>query len=346
MPVSTEQTAVDAAGFAGRDVTVRSSAVLDLNVVKVRLMSNQEDFAGFSYFSAFADPATEADFEIVCVDLDRDPYDTEPLAAASDRTFRAKRFRTGFYLVHFFGAPAYLITRGRRFHVFGHRLEKTVWPYFVKYILTMHAVDHGMLHLKSAGFAHDDGSATLLVGRQGGGKTVFLAQACLAGADFLANTHVLVDDGVAHGVHTAMRIRADACFGDLIKAHDLTPHIESGDHVVSPHDLFEGRTTPRAPVRNIVLADFDPSRPRGLEETTPQAMTAFLTQFSSALTMYGLKDDLYDHCGKDLETYTRAHEAMARRLSRLVHGARLFRANVDMLDARTRDDTLARLAGR
>ncbi|WP_078958996.1 FomB family phosphonate monophosphate kinase [Streptomyces sp. NRRL S-4] len=342
--VTVAESVVEAGAFAGRDVTVRSSAVLDLNAVRVRLMSNMQDFPGFSYFADFAEPDAAADYEVVCVDLDRDPYDVSLLEAAADRTFRSKRFRTGFYLVHFFGDPAYLITRGNRFHVFGRRLEKTVWPYFVKHILTMYAADHGFVHLKAAGFAHPDGTGTLLLGRQGGGKTVFLAQACAGGADFLANTHTLVKDGVAHGVHSAMRVRSDDCFRDIIERRNLTPHIESGDYVASPYELFDGRTVKQAAVRNIVIADFDPRRPQGLEPVSDQATTAFLEQFSSAVTMYGLKDDLYTHCGNDLDRYTRTYEHMREQATRLVSGARCFRANVDMLDESVRDAVLSTLA--
>ncbi|MFF7879078.1 hypothetical protein ACFZDM_33195 [Streptomyces californicus] len=140
----------------------------DLNLLTLRILSNREEFDGYAYFSRDAPAGTAADHEIVCVDLDRDPYNPKVLRALSDRTLRANRFRSGYYLNHIFGEPAYLITKGRRSYVFGRRLERTIWPYFVKRVLTDFAVDQKYLHLKAAGFTLDDGSATHLVGPNAG----------------------------------------------------------------------------------------------------------------------------------------------------------------------------------
>ncbi|MEU2626371.1 FomB family phosphonate monophosphate kinase [Kitasatospora sp. NPDC007106] len=323
---------------------LRSSRTVDLNLLKVRIATNLEEFAAYAYFSREAPPGEEPDHEIYCIDLDRDDHDTDELARLADRSLRAKRFRTGYYLNHVFGDPAYLITEGRRSYVFGRRLERTVWPYFVKRILTDFAVDHGYLHLKAAAFVLD-GGATLLVGPNAGGKTVFMTQACLAGARFLSNTHLLVRDGYAYGVPSAVRVRRDASFGPLIDRHGLTEHLEQGDFVASPELLFPGEPVDAAPIRNIVITDFDPSRPPGFEEIPTTRSELFLDQFAFAVTTYGLKDDLMNHCGGDVLRFTDVLGAMKAQLAELVGGARCFRSNVDMLDPAARDAVLRELAG-
>ncbi|MGW8360769.1 FomB family phosphonate monophosphate kinase [Streptomyces wedmorensis] len=326
------------------NLTIRSSRVVDLNLVKVRLSTNLEDFAAYSYFSTFAeDESAPADYEVVCVDLDRDDIPAELYADRTDRTFRGKRFKGGYYLVHYFGEPAHLITVGRTFYVFGRSLEKTVWPYFVKHILTVHSADHGFLHLKAAGFELPGAGATLLVGRNGAGKTVFLAQACLNGARFLSNTHTLVRDGVAHGVPSSIRVRRDRCFGELIDKHDLTAHMESGDYVTDSSTLFESPQISTARVRNVVIVDYDPARPQGLMPISPAAAGTFMEQFSFAVTTYGLKDDLLAHHG-DFDTYVDSLARMRAQLTELVEGARCYRANADMLAKEVRDSTLKQLA--
>ncbi|MEV5441046.1 FomB family phosphonate monophosphate kinase [Streptomyces sp. NPDC052644] len=323
---------------------VRSSRLVDLNLLRVRISSNLERFDAYAYFSRDAPAGAAPDHEIVCVDLDRDPYDPDVLRALTDRTLRAKRFRTGYYLNHIFGDPAYLVSEPGRSFVFGRRLERTVWPYFVKRILTDFAVDHGYLHLKAAGFTFGDGSTTLLVGPNGGGKTVFLTQACLDGARFLTNTHVLVRDGEAHAVPSAVRVRRAPQFEALIEGHGLTPHLESGDYVAAPELLFPGTPRDRGRVRNIVITDFAPDRPQGFERITAEQAGLFLGLFADAVVNYGLKDDLLAHHGGDLDAFTATLAALRGRLTALVEGARCYRANVDMLDPSVRTAVLAELA--
>lgn len=325
-------------------IPIRSAAVVNLNLLRFRLLSNQEEFPGFDYFADISAPESSAVREVVCVDLDRDPYDIEALQKSIDQTFRAKRFRVGFYLVHYFGKPAYLITRGDRFYVFGHNLERTVWPFFLKHILTMFAVDNGYVHLKSAAFSLPGTGGTLLVGRQRGGKSVFLSQACLAGADFLSNTHAMVKDGTVHGVNTSMRVRQDDCFGEVISSGRVKPHMEPGDFLASPHDLFPGRIARQAPLRNVVFVDYNPAAPAGFDPLEPELLLSFLEQFSLALSMYGLKEDLYDHCGGSLDQYAQAYQGMKDQLAQMVTTARCFRSNMDMLDADTRTRVLGILS--
>lgn len=326
------------------NLTIRSSRVVDLNLVKVRLSTNLEEFSAYSYFAAFAeDEGATADYEVVCIDLDRDDVPAELYADRTDKTFRGKRFKSGYYLVHYFGEPVNLITAGRTFYVFGRALEKTVWPYFVKHILTIFSADQGYLHLKAAGFELPGAGATLLVGRNGAGKTVFLAQACLNGARFLGNTHTLVRDGVAHGVPSSIRVRRDQCFGELIDKHNLTAHMESGDYVTDSSTLFESPQLGSARVQNLVIVDYNPASPQGLTPISSAAAGTFMEQFSFAVTTYGLKDDLLAHHG-DFDTYVDSLARMRAQLTELVDGARCYRANVDMLDKEVRTATLKQLA--
>lgn len=328
------------------NLTIRSSRLVDLNLLKVRISSNLEEFAAYSYFSSFCpDSQEEAGYEVVCIDLDRDDIPESLYVDKVDKTFRGKRFRAGYYLVHYFGEPAYLVTVGRRFYVFGRSLEKTVWPYFVKHILTIHAADHGYLHLKAATFELPGSGATLLIGRNGAGKTVFLTKACLDGARFISNTHTLVRDGVAHGVPSSIRVRRDRCFGELIDRHKLTPHMESGDYVTDASTLFDSPQLAKAPVRNVVIADYNPASEQGMKRISPSAAEIFMEQFSFAVTTYGLKDDLLAHHGSDFDEYVESLGRMRRQLTELLEDARCFRANVDMLNDGARAAALQQLAG-
>ncbi|TDB91384.1 FomB family phosphonate monophosphate kinase [Actinomadura sp. KC216] len=327
---------------AGADLTAR---VVDLNLVRVGMRSNLPDFAGYSYFTRFVrDGAPSADYWVDCVDLDRTPVDEARLNDLADRTFRGQRFRTGFYLTSYFGAPAYLVSRGSRFAVFGRRLEKTVWPYFVKHLLTAYAADNGLLHLKAAGFADAGGQGTLLFGRGGAGKTVFLATACAEGGAFLTNTHALLRGRQAHGVPAVMRIRDDACFAPLIRNAGLEGHLEDNEFKADPARLFR-TTVDSATVRSLCVVDYRPDRPYGIRELSAAQGHDFLEQFAFAVSAYGLKDDLLAHYDGDLDPYLEAYSRMREQLRDLTERCSIFHVNMDMLNPAMRDEVLGTVLG-
>ncbi|MEU4220813.1 FomB family phosphonate monophosphate kinase [Actinoplanes sp. NPDC026623] len=330
------------------DFPVRDDRVVDLHVVTVRVRTNVPNAPAFRYFSRYAssvrgEALVSADYELNCIDLDHDAVDLSAVSGRVDATLRAKLFRTGYYLVHRFGDPAHLITVGRSFYVFGTHLERIVWPYFIKHILTINAADHGFLHLKAAAFADGD-NCTLLVGANGGGKTVFLAQACAEGSSFVSNTHTMIRDGLAYAVPTAIRIRNDGVFGPLIASRGLSQHMEDGDYLVTAEALFGRPTRDLSRVRNLIIADYQPGKPRGLEGVNKEDAAAFVRQFGLALTVYGLRDDLFEHHQRDFHRYTATLHETERQLRDLTGSVRCFRANVDMTDKRERSAVMNALS--
>lgn len=337
----------DVQAAVGRHYSIRSSAIIDLNLLRVRISSNLARFDGYAYFSKFveAPSGTEVfDYEVVCVDLAEDPVDLELVRPLVDRTFRADRFRSGFYLTHHFGPPAYLVTRGNRIHVFGHDLHRLIWPYFVKHLLTVFAVDHDLVHLKAAALVQPQAGATLLFGRGGGGKTVFLTAACAAGARFLSNTHVLTRGDTVYGVPSAMRVRRDGCFGELITRGRLERHLEAGEYRVDPAVLFGGEALTEAPVRTVCIVDYRPDRPFRCDEVPVEDFAAFVELFGFAIGTYGLKDDVLAHLDGDFGRYAAAYGGMKARMSSLLSNSRRLYVNADMLDPAVRDTVLSTLA--
>jgi hypothetical protein len=95
-----------------------------------------------------------------------------------------------------------------------------------------------------------------------------------------------------------------------------------------------------AVVRNLVVADYSPHRSPGIEEIDAQDAEIFLEQFGFAVTVYGLKDDLYAHYGNEFDRFTSGLAAMRQQLRDLTRTARCYRANVDMLDSSSRSAAL------
>ncbi|MFB9459385.1 hypothetical protein [Streptomyces antimycoticus] len=90
------------------------------------------------------------------------------------------------------------------------------------------------VHLRVAGFVDHTGGATLLFGRGGVGKSVFLAHACRSGMAYLGNTRLLVRGGGAFGVPSVMRVRDDTCFGGFVKGNRLPHHLRSDEYRLDP----------------------------------------------------------------------------------------------------------------
>lgn len=337
----------DVEATLGKTYTIKSSRVVDLNVFRVRISSNLADFGGYSYFTKFVEPeSTEplCQYEVVCVDLDEDPIDPAVLEPLADTGFRADRFRSGFYLTHHFGPPAHLVTRGNRIYVFGRRLDRTIWPYFAKHLLTIFAIDHDMVHLKAAAFVQPGAGATLLFGRGSGGKTVFITQACQAGAEFLSNTHVLTRGNTVYGVPSAMRVRRDRCFEEVIASGRLERHLDASEFRLDPGLIFGLEPHAQATIRNLCIIDYNPDQPSRCEEVDEESFAAFLDLFAFAIGTYGLKDDVLAHLGNDFDRYGTAYAGMKRSMHELIASTRRFYINADMLDPAVRSRTLAMLA--
>jgi len=95
---------------------------------------------------------SEVDYTLSFCNLNVDaPWDLPTLLEEQDGTYRAKRFAAGYYITDHFGSPAYLVTRGTHYWIFGTEFEPIFWPYVVKLLLTLYSMKQGMLHLKAGG---------------------------------------------------------------------------------------------------------------------------------------------------------------------------------------------------
>ena len=121
---------------------------LDVNVLRLALASNVPNHPTGDHFVRSLTDAP-ADYRVNYVDLDGKAPAMQQLAALADNPYRGKWFRTDCYLTHRFGEPTWPVNRRRRIAVFGRRLNKIIWPYAVKHLLTVHAADKGALHSKA-----------------------------------------------------------------------------------------------------------------------------------------------------------------------------------------------------
>jgi hypothetical protein len=261
------------------------------------------------------------------------PWPLEALTAIKDISYRAKRMSAGYYLTDHFGTPAYLVVRGTDYWIFADDFEPILWPYAVKHLLTLYAIEHQMLHLKAAGVSMG-GRGALLIGRGGSGKTVLLSHLCQAGAQFLSNTHALIDGATLLSIQTAMRVRADEFFAPVIAARGLSPSVKAGEYTADPRSDLGWPSVSSAPVRNVCLIDYKGTNCRTIREIDRDTAFDYLEQFSLAINVYGLKEDILDALGGEVYRFSVEMSRMRTSLRALVDGSSCYYLSCDAADPR------------
>lgn len=248
----------------------------------------------------------------------------------------------GYYNGHHFGAPVLLSTSGNHITVVGGMLEKVIWPYLIKWVLTSYAVRENYSHIKSAALADGQGSISLIMGRGGGGKTVFLTEACARGNRFMTNTHTLLRDNVAHAVPSAIRIRRTDQTRALETASE-DHHIDKDGFLVAPSVAFAGPPVSQGPVAQILLINHTGKHRTKVTTVGTETATAFLEQFGLAISTYTLRHDLLGAVSHDLEKYARVYMAQKQRLVKLIEMTPCFEVDADLYDAGSRKLVLREL---
>jgi hypothetical protein len=326
----------DATGSPGEgQFFVRTRQNITLGSVHVAVRSNESPFAELQYFPASIRlPQTApVHFTVNCCNLNVDgPWPLQDIRDAQDKTYRAGRFAAGYYLTDHFGPPAYLITQGTDLWIFASDFGSILWPFVVKYLLTAYSIDQQMLHLKAAAVSFGD-SVTLLVGRGGTGKTVLLTQLCQKDcAQFLANTHVLVHDNTVVPIPSAMRVRNDVLFGPIIAARGLPAAIKSGEFLADPFMDLGWKIGTAGRARNICLLDYRAREKPVIREVEKEILFDYMENFSLALNIYGLREDVLDYLDSDVLRFSTEWSNMKNRLRRLVEQCCCYYISCDATD--------------
>jgi hypothetical protein len=197
--------------------------------------------------------------------------------------------------------------------------------------LTFYSIEHGLLHLKAAGI-EVNGQGALLVGRGGSGKTVLLHQLCRAGARFLSNTHTLVEDQTLIGIRTALRVRADRFFGPIITARGLSPNVKASEYTADPLRDLDWPSVREAPIRSVCLLDYRGPEQCIVREIDRGVLFDYMEQFSLAVGVYGLKDDVLDWVDGDVTRFSSGMSRMRTHLRTVIERSRCYYLSCDAAD--------------
>jgi hypothetical protein len=240
---------------------------------------------------------------------------------AMPRTYRQAAMARGFYIGHHFGKPVHLRMHSQRIILRGENAEAVIWPYLVKYLLTMESIAQGYLHLKTAAIGWN-GRAFLILGRGGAGKTVLLRHLCAMGATALCNTHALVKHGFVYGVQTLIRVRTN-----------------DSEEFVTPYEWTQGRNS-RDPFRiaGIIWYQHRTDTTVRIDQLAPEALLENARLFSEAVANWELKEDFAD-AYEGPSALARVIEDVDRQLGELVHRVPCYHVTLDA----TRRESLIQL---
>jgi hypothetical protein len=320
-----------------KDFVVRIRRKIRVGPMVVDIRSNEEHFVGMRYFPPGdqSEDHVRADYILSFCNLSVDaPWPLQTLWEEQDKSYRAKKFAAGYYITDHFGSPAYLITRGTHYWIFGTDFEPILWPYVVKLLLTLYSMERQVLHLKAASVAIGP-AGTLLVGRGGGGKTVLLTQLCRRGAQFLSNTHALIDNHTTLAVPTAMRVRNDVLFAPMIATRRLPEGLKHGEYLADPCEDLGWRGGLAAHVNNICLVDYRGTTSDSPREIDRDILFDYMEQFSLPVNVYGLKEDILDHLAGDVTEFSAQMSRMKAKLRTLVDQCRGYHVSCDAMNPRT-----------
>ena len=148
-----------------------------------------------------------------------------PSDLSSAKTYREVAMRSGYYIGHHFGKPAYLKWIDEyNMVLICDDPGRIIWSYVIKIVLTLFSYKQNILHVKGSTVEYKN-KVFLIMGRGRSGKTEFVKTLCEHGAKMMGNTHALIKDGMAFGIKSNVRVRTDGkekyclCGGDLNIPH-------------------------------------------------------------------------------------------------------------------------------
>jgi hypothetical protein len=310
----------------------RFDIAVDLGNTSIRLISNCASFAGATFFSrsALLDARARVDHDLWCIDDPSGALRERIQCYHSTRTYRAACFEMGYYATDHFGAPIVLHRFANRHYLIGERLERVVWSYFVKFFIFIKSLEEQQLFLKASSVAFGP-HGVLIVGRGSGGKTTFAQALCHNGANFVTNSHAVIDGLVLTGVRTTMRVRPS---DKLAAPAKYTSTIQHGEVLIDPFESYVAPRENTVRLESLCIVDYRPGRDEGVSRIGPDEALGFLDQFAWGLNVYRLEEEMLEFFDHDLLQYGRAMQTLRSKLQSLVKVVPSYIVRTDVFDER------------
>lgn len=293
----------------------RWHAVADLAGCQVRIVS--DSLGRPAFFDRFADLRDPIAGETTDVELwfaARSPLAVGALIDGELRT-RARSFAGGYYATDHFGEPARLAADGRRYVVVGGEPDTIGWSFLVKYVLLRWSIERQALFLKAGAVVVED-TGVVLIGRGRGGKTTLATALCDFGATFVANSHVVVDNGMLIGARTAIRVRS----GDF-------------ETLVPPSACFSSIAAGPVAADVVCLVAHSGTQRLSIQPIGSAQMRDVANQFALGLNVYRLEEDLLDLLGGDYRAFAEVCASFDARLQTWIDNSVCLLVDADVRQA-------------
>lgn len=317
--------------------------LIQIGPCKVRLVSNLKDFPAYKYFSMGLQKQYKGeivDYELYCLSSKKIHF--KNLAKMIDKNYRGQHFAEGYYVTDHFGKPIYMVTYGKSYYIFGEQLEYVVWPYFTKYFLFLYSLKNKSLFLKTAAFSIGS-STTLIMGRGNAGKTVFLSNMCLNGANYISNSHVLVVGKKTQGILSSLRIRPEPWCKDIFDKENVYPGIIPGEIIVDPISMFKTQEKKRALIKNVCIIDYQGKNHHEVKKISGKVAYDYAEQFALGINVYRLEEDLLDLYKGDVHIFSRHYGKMKKNLMDLISSSNCYYISTNILDKKNRQEMFSLL---
>ncbi|TDR80067.1 hypothetical protein [Paludibacterium purpuratum] len=285
------------------------SAIITLGPMKVRVWYTQEYACSLDFFCRCEhvsdSHASEVDYEVYLIRRSALSEETvRRLESLSGETFRDKRLREGFYLSLHFGPPVIRLvdSKFKEFLYCGDFPPSFIWTYVTKFLCSIYAIAHNLIHIKGALAKLQNGSGVLLIGKGSGGKSFLLKHLCDSGARFLANTHVFLDGNFGIGVDTVIRVRKGGIYDEIIDSGAAKPFFVRDQFSIKPEEIFLMERNP-VKISKVFVCDYSGKRTEACSIQS-EDLYAVLKDFAHPVGTYGMKDDYYEALGQDMRTYS------------------------------------------
>lgn len=228
--------------------------------------------------------------------------------------YRENVMRSGYYIGHHFGSPAYIKwVDEKNIFLACEDPGRIIWSYIIKVILTIFSQKKKLLHLKGSSIEYKK-KAFLVLGRGGSGKTEFCMKLCDRGARLMGNTHALVKGNNVFGIKTNIRIRKND-FENYVSLNSMSEFPFS--HTWTPigaifwiHYRMDG-------INNIIK----------LESNTAYQNMRW---FSEAIGTWELKEDIADYLNSDPLCFSNYMESIDSMIRQLCDENLIYYINLDI----------------
>ncbi|WP_052088051.1 hypothetical protein [Paenibacillus wynnii] len=315
-------------------IDVKKTHYITLGSFILKLVTNQPDQYFGKYFSEhqYLQPSEfiNEDFTIYVNETASIPNE---LFDRVEEDWRAGVMRKGYYTAQYFGPPVIMIRQYRTIYLFGKNLDKIVWRYCIKMLLTTLSYEKNMLHLKASAFQCGN-SGYLLVSPGSQGKTTLLHQMMEHGAKFLTNTHVLIDKNlVAEGIHSNLRFRnipADTRF-EFKNAN--VGQISKGEFNIDPFRLYlSDNIAASMKINAIIITQKNTDGKLECVKCEPETAFDVIQFFGAPIQTYNLKQDIFEYCDRNYMLFSAMVKQIEENIKDLLKSVPCYLLSVDVFE--------------